>query len=71
MEKRREMNIRDFTKLMKSYGFCFYGNAKGDHKLWVNPQHKLKFSLPYGRKVKSGIVWNFLRLVKQNNLKIA
>jgi predicted RNA binding protein YcfA (HicA-like mRNA interferase family) len=60
----REISIRDFQSMLKEHGFSFARKAKGSHEVWEN-DNGISFVFPITKKsVKSGIVWQFNRLLK-------
>ena len=49
------------TRKFRKFGFEFYRQAKGDHEIWINPNSKLRTTIPHHRKLKEGTLRNILK----------
>nr|DAV07203.1 MAG TPA: HICA protein [Caudoviricetes sp.] len=53
-------NYKKFLALVKVHGFKRLRDGKGSHEIWANDNGDT-FTIPKGKMVHKGIVWNFQR----------
>lgn len=63
MIKSKEMKFKEFTKLLKKNGFELHRIGSG-HVIYKNNQGKT-FAVPNHRKVETGILWQFNKIIKK------
>lgn len=70
MSKSIEMSTKGFKEELKRYQFEYYRDGSGSHEIWRHKKTGLLFVIPSKPKgIKSGIIWNFKRLIKKNKIE--
>jgi len=60
-------SYREVTRKLRKLGFEFYRTGKGDHEIWLNPDNKLRTTVPHHREIKEGTLRNILKRSRQVN----
>ena len=60
-------SYREVTRKLRKLGFEFYRTGKGDHEIWLNPDNKLRTTVPHHREIKEGTLRYIL---KQAQIKV-
>ena len=64
MGRLSSFSSQKVTKKLRKLGFEFYRNARGDHKIWFNPQTLCKTTIPHHKQIKEGTLRNILKQAK-------
>jgi len=59
----KEISLRKFVKYINSYGFNFIRNSSG-HMIFKKDD--VTFAVPVHKTIKTGIIWQFNSVVKNN-----